>query len=303
MTEETAIDLSVVIPCYNPGVDIERTISLLADQVWHGTFEIVVADNGSTDETPVRLAQLATGLPMLRVVDASGKRGAAHARNTGARAARGRSIAFFDADDLPNPGWLAAIGEALAVNTFVGCSLETETLNEPWAIEVRGRPQATDLLPTSEHPYLPAASGGTIGIRRSVFLESGGFDESFPFATMEDLEFCWRIQLAGHRLVFVPGAVVSMQYRHELSDVFEQARRYAFGQSTVHVMYRDVVVPEGLRTAVQAPAPRPTKARRAFGMVAEVASRGGRARWVWRLGWYLGLFQGRRYRRRLGIEG
>lgn len=294
------IDLSVVIPCLDAADSVARAIRLLAAQHWDRPWEIVVADNGSSDGTRQVVEELQREIPGLRLVDASARRGAAFARNSGARAAEGRSIAFFDADDIPHEGWVAAMGNALAEHTFVACRLDSDTLNEDWAIAVRGRPQDSGLLPTSFHPFLPVASGGTIGIRRSLFLELGGFDESLHIAG-EDLELCWRVQLAGHPLVFVPEATVSMRYRHSFRAVFEQARRYAYGQPMVYERYRDAVVPPGLHASS------PTAASEHGAttwrdLLRDVTTRGGRARWVWRLGWYTGIAQGaiRRTRTRAG---
>ncbi|MEW6583915.1 MAG: glycosyltransferase, partial [Actinomycetota bacterium] len=226
------VALSVVIPCRNAAATLPRTVEMLAAQEWDREWEIVVADNGSTDDTAAVLARLCETMPRLRVVDASDRPGAAHARNVGAHEARGRAIAFFDADDVPHDGWVAAMGDALDTDAFVACRLETESLNGDWAQAVRGRPQWDGLLPTEHPPYLPAASGGTIGIRRDVFLDVGGFDETLPLAG-EDIEFCWRVQLAGHPLRFVPEAVVSMVFRADLRSLFSPARRYGYGQPAV----------------------------------------------------------------------
>src|SRR5258708_12899377 len=80
-------DLSVVIPCLNAGDVLARQLEALATQAWDGTWDVIVADNGSTDETREVAASFDPRLPSLRIVDASDQRGRQHARNVGARVA------------------------------------------------------------------------------------------------------------------------------------------------------------------------------------------------------------------------
>jgi cellulose synthase/poly-beta-1,6-N-acetylglucosamine synthase-like glycosyltransferase len=292
-TVDEPCELSVVIPCLDAADTIARAIDRLVADGWSESWEIIVADNGSRDATRDVVADLAVRHKNLRLVDASGVHMAAFARNVGARAARGRSLVFFDADDIPAKGWLATMGEALKHKAFVACRLDTDSLNEDWTHAVRGRPQSDGLLATSTYPYLPAASGGTIGVRRSIFLQLGGFDETIPGGT-EDIEICWRIQLAGYPLEFVREAVVRMRFRHTRRGLFAQARRYARGHWVLRERFRDVP------TSMAGPPP-PSSDRPAWGsriakvpgMLRDLGSRGGRARWIWRLGWYAGLGEGR----------
>jgi glycosyltransferase involved in cell wall biosynthesis len=290
-----------VIPARNAARTLPDVIRGLAADGWDEAWEIVVADNGSTDDTRAVLDDLRASIPRLRVVDASARPGAAHARNVGARAARGRSIAFFDADDLPHDGWVAAMGRALATSDFVACRLDSDRLNDGWVLAVRGRPQSEGLLPTDYPPYLPAASGGTIGIRRSVFLDVGGFDETLPLAG-EDIEFCWRVQLAGYPLRFVSDAVVSMRFRTTWAALFRQARRYGYGQPAVYERYRLVFAPDG-GPPPSPPRPPRLRPRRIAERMAEFGTSHGRARWVWRAGWYAGQLQGTVRRHLDGLRG
>ncbi|HEY2642401.1 MAG TPA: glycosyltransferase family A protein, partial [Galbitalea sp.] len=87
-------------------------LEALAAQEFAGSWEVVVADNGSTDDTVARALEHAASLPDLRVVDASQHRGASHARNVGAGAAKAPFLIFLDADDAAQPGWLPAMAEA-----------------------------------------------------------------------------------------------------------------------------------------------------------------------------------------------
>ena len=100
---------SVVIPTYNAAATLDATLAALAAQEGVAPFEVVVADNGSVDDSAEVARRWADRLPLLRVVDASRARGVAAARNDGIRAARGDVVLLCDADDVTDPGWVAAM--------------------------------------------------------------------------------------------------------------------------------------------------------------------------------------------------
>jgi glycosyltransferase involved in cell wall biosynthesis len=144
--------LSVIIPCYNADSTIATQIEALASQYWSEAWEVIVADNGSTDETRATVEQYRKLFENFRVVDASDRRGSAHARNVGARLAVGEALAFCDADDAVATGWVAAIGEAVAEHSFVASRMEWEKLNPPWTYRNRGKPQQEGLQTVSYPP-------------------------------------------------------------------------------------------------------------------------------------------------------
>lgn len=88
------IKLSVIIPCFNVANTLNAQLEALACQQWSEPWEIIVADNGSTDETVASARQYEQKLSNLRIVDASSRRGASHARNVGALAATASRSSF-----------------------------------------------------------------------------------------------------------------------------------------------------------------------------------------------------------------
>jgi len=229
--------LSVIIPCYNAEGNIAAQLEALAKQRGHEPWEVIVADNGSTDGSPAIVERYRERLPNLRIVDASGGRGAAHARNAGARAATGEALAFCDADDEVAPGWLSVMGEALSKYDFVACRMDTQKLNSSWMKGVfRTHPQQYGLQINSYPPYIPHAGGGSLGVKRSLHQAVGGFDESLT--AHEDTDYCFRIQLTGVKLHFVSDAILYVRYRDTFSGFFCQACLWAEYEVLLYKRYR-----------------------------------------------------------------
>ncbi len=135
-------------------------------------FETVIADNGSTDDS-VAIAQAFAQDIELVVVDASGSKGQAYARNLGARTATGKYLLFLDQDDEVGPGYVSVMATALDRAEFVAARMEDHKLNHGWRQQARTLPQ-TEHLPTDPIPW---AYGCTLGVRRTTFERLGGFPE------------------------------------------------------------------------------------------------------------------------------
>jgi glycosyltransferase involved in cell wall biosynthesis len=233
------VKLSVVISCFNAASTIAIQLEALANQTWDQSWEVVIADNGSTDETLTVVQRYEERLPSLRIVDASGRRGTAHARNVGVLAARGELLAYCDADDEVAPGWLAALGEALSKHDFVASHADLEKLNPSWVLQ--GKQLRHDGVVTFLD-YLPAAAAWGIGIKRSLHEAIGGLDEGM--LRLSDIEYSWKAQLMGARLVSVPDALVYYRYPHKWSDIYRKARLDGIHQILLYKKYRPLGMPK-----------------------------------------------------------
>lgn len=227
------MDLSVVIPCRNNADAIGGQLAALSRQQWRGSWEVIVADNGSTDATIEMIEKHRRNLRQLRLIDASSRRGAAHARNTGVAAARAEAIVFCDADDEVGSGWLAAMGQGLAEHDFVAARLDIEKLNLPEIVKTVSNPQADGLQQVAYPPHLCHASGASLGVKRKVHERVGGFDETLPY--LQDTDYCFRLQLSGVELHFLEKAVVHYRFKDSEKALFHQARHW--GQYNV-LMYK-----------------------------------------------------------------
>jgi len=278
--------VSVVIPYFNSAETLGTQLAALATQNLSDSWEVVISDNESSDDLARIVRAHSARLPDLLVVDASDRRGAAHARNVGIEASHGEVLALCDADDEVAPGWLAAMTRALTSHDFVACRLDLMKLNPPSVRQVfKGHSQQWGLQRAPYPPHLFHAGGGTLGFKRSVFESVGGFDESWQ--VLEDTDFCFRAQLAGNELHFVHDAVIHLRCRRDLSGLFKQADSYAEHRARLYRKYR----PPGAR-AVNAWRQHITRWDRLLRNISELKSHETRAKWVWRLGWQVGQLQG-----------
>jgi len=212
--------ISVVVPVYNAMPWLAEQLEALTAQEVGGETEVLVADNGSTDGGTEVAREWASRHDGFRWVDASSRRGPGAARNIGVEAAHGELLAFCDADDVVQPGWLAGLASALRSAEVTAGVFDFSSLN--------GRGPATPRpASTRQLGFLPAGLGANLAVRREAFEQVGGFVEELRIG--EDVDLCWRLQLRGCRFAIAPGAVVAKRDHPEPGGVFHHA--LAFGRS------------------------------------------------------------------------
>ena len=227
------IEVSVVIPVRNGAATIATQLDALARQRTTVPWELIVADNGSTDATIsiVRVHTLGHDIDV-RVVDASRARGASVARNTGIAEANGRSVLLCDADDEVGSGWLQAHAEALRSmdDGLTAGPMTVTTINEPrllgWGVPLEEPERFAD-----GQPY---GWGGNMGLARTVWERLGGFDESW-LTGFDDIEFFARAFRAGHPFRWVDEAAVD----YRIATGVRSNLRKAFDQGRNDVRFRD----------------------------------------------------------------
>ncbi|MBI2868009.1 MAG: glycosyltransferase family 2 protein [Chloroflexi bacterium] len=281
-----SIRLSVIVPCHNAVETVGEQLEALAGQEWSERWEVIISDNGASEGLGAVVDRYRESLPAISVVDSSDRRGPGYARNVGARAAKGDAFLFCDADDQVAPGWLAAMGDALSKFDFVTSRLDFEKLNPPRVARTfRHHPQRQELQRVRYPPYLARSGASGLGVKRALHEVVRGFDESLR--ANEDTDYCFRIQLLGTDLQFVPDALIHIRARESLGTAFHQARIWAETNVLLYKRY-------GLRDT------KPSSSWKRYAgnwgqlvrHLSEIRSASTRHRWVWSLGWQVGLMQG-----------
>ncbi len=224
--------ISVVLPVRNGEVHLAEQLDALSAQTYRGRWELLVVDNGCTDRSLEIVERSGARLPEVRIVDARDRRGLNFARNRGASAARGDLLAFCDADDVVSPTWLAALAEAASNADLVSGLNRAEKLNDSLTRAWRPVPSEVSLVP--KHGFLPHASGGNCAVWRDV-VDQVAWDTTFMFGS-SDIEFSWRVQLAGYRLALASDAVLHRRFRAGLPAMMRQY--YAYGKSDAQLYRR-----------------------------------------------------------------
>ena len=211
--------VSVVVPVRNGGPALADLIRALEAQTLpRDQFEVIVADDGSTDgaadgiATPDAWARVDSGPP----------RNSYAARNRGARLATAPVLAFCDADCRPDPTWLEAGLRALETADVVGGHVRFRLVGRAtlWALlDIDGYLDQERLLRTE------GLSTANVFVRRAMFDRLGGFDASLPSGG--DVDFARRCRAVGGQIVFAANAVVAHPPR-------DTARAYLKKEWRVH---------------------------------------------------------------------
>jgi glycosyltransferase involved in cell wall biosynthesis len=227
--------VSVIVPARNAAATISDTLQSFAEQS-NMSFEVIVADNGSTDGTQQIAAEFASRFAAFKLIDASQIAGPGYARRCGAEAASGELLLFVDSDDVVNRGYVEAMIAALEKHPFVHASMDMAKLNPEWFVkEQPGLGTSTATVGSWKFAY-----GSTIGVRRHEYNVSGGWSEDRLIS--EDSDLSWRLRMVGCDLTCVPEAIVHVRARHTGKAAWRQGRGYGVFQARNNRIWR----PSGL---------------------------------------------------------
>jgi glycosyltransferase involved in cell wall biosynthesis len=220
--------MSVVIPVRNGGELFRAQLDALTVAVGdRRDVEVVVADNGSTDDTAAIARSYSDRLP-IRVIDASREAGINVGRNEGVRAAAGSRILLCDADDEVDPEWIDSMAAAFeAGHQLLAGPIDYTRLNDATTRRWRGADRISVHTPLG---FLPSGHGASVGFTKEVFEAVGSFDEAIRYGG-DETGFFWRAQLAGFELHEVPEAVVHYRLRPDLGSLWYQYLSYATSEA------------------------------------------------------------------------
>jgi GT2 family glycosyltransferase len=211
--------ISVVICTYNGSKTIDQCLQSLL-KLDYPDYEVIVIDDGSTDET----ASIAAKYPvrLIRTVN----HGLSAARNRAMTEATAEIIAYLDDDAYVDPHWLRYLATAFQETNHQCIGGPNVVPPEDGFIaqcvaHSPGGPIHV-LLTDEEAEHVP---GCNMAIKKTTLQSIGGFDPQFR-AAGDDVDVCWRLQNAGYTIGFHPGALVWHHRRNSISSYFRQQRGY-----------------------------------------------------------------------------
>lgn len=192
------VQVSVIIPTHNRKDLLLRLLdSLLQQTLPPEAYEIIVVCNRVTDGSDEAVKLLSQQHSRVRCINQPDG-GPAAARNAGAKAAKGRYLAFTDDDCVASRTWLHALVTTLDCSDAVG--VEGRTITDT----SRCTPLTHQMESNGTAFVAPTCN---VAYRRAAFEEVNGFEEQFPFAHNEDADLAWRIEALGP-VRYLPSALV-----------------------------------------------------------------------------------------------
>ncbi|MEP6820902.1 MAG: glycosyltransferase [Chthoniobacterales bacterium] len=231
--------VSVIVCSYNGAKTLEACLDSLG-QIDYPAYEVILVDDGSTDNT----AEIAARFPQIRYLHQT-NHGLSHARNTGAAAARGEVFAYTDSDCMADRDWLRYLIGTLRSGDYAGVggpniSPPAQNWVQACVAAAPGGPSHV-LLTDTVAEHIP---GCNMAWYRWAFENVGGFDVEYHKAG-DDVDFCWRIQQAGHQIAFSPTAIVWHYRRFTLTAFRKQQEGYGEAESLLRFKHLIFFGPTG----------------------------------------------------------
>ena len=223
--------ISIIIPSRNNGPVLQRCVATIFNRSAYANFEIILLDNGSTDELTLEILQFLRASPKIRIIRHDSDFNYAELNNIGVRAANGSLLLFLNDDtEVISPSWLEDMGGYAQLDHIgaVGAKLlypQGQKVQHAGVVNLAGGPGHAFLLRDArdpcyfnrnllEHNWI-AVTGACLMIERVKFERAGGFDEAFPVA-YNDVELCFR--LLRNRLFNVVCSTVQLVHHESLSS-------------------------------------------------------------------------------------
>jgi GT2 family glycosyltransferase len=223
MQSPVTVSASIVIPAFNGAARLANCLNALVKQTAGRNVEILVVNDGSTDNTGEVVRRYAeVGL----ITQANA--GPAAARNRGARESQGAVILFTDDDCVPEPDWLDAMLAPFHDPEIVaakGVYLSRQTGLAARFVQIEYEDRYRMMANLDSIDFIDTYSAA---FRRGRFLEMGGYDTSFPVACAEDVELSYRMSARGWKMKFVPAAKVHHTHPETLSRYLRKKYKFAF---------------------------------------------------------------------------
>jgi len=218
--------LTVIVPAYNAQRTLPRLLGSLSNQSYKD-FEVVVVDDCSQDRTP----QIVQSYPW-SLIRLSENHGPAYCRNIGAKNAKGDILVFTDSDCRVDRYWIENIQRNIdqyGMGAIMGrlVLMPSSVLGD--SISALGFPAGgavgfDRIWKVDERRFTDSLSSCNCAIKKDIFWEVGGFDESFPYAGGEDSLLAYNLRGANYKIKYCPDVLVY----HEARDSMRSFIKWQF---------------------------------------------------------------------------
>jgi O-antigen biosynthesis protein len=211
---------SVVVCSYNGGTTLTECLDSLM-KLDYPDYEVILVDDGSADDTSAIAAQF----PQVNYIRQVNE-GLSVARNVGFMAANGEIVAYTDSDCVVDEHWLMYLVDGMVeqgVNAIGGPNLTPSTDN--WIAKCVAASPGNPSHVMFDDQFAEHVPGCNMAFRRDILLEIGGFDPQFRQAG-DDVDICWRLLAAKHRIGYAAAAMVWHHRRCTVKAYFAQQRGY-----------------------------------------------------------------------------
>lgn len=231
--------VSVLIPCFNEGINVRETIGAAMAQRYRN-IEVIAINDGSSDDTAEVLDQLAREHPRLRVVHLAANQGKAIALNTGALAARSDLLVCIDGDAMLDRDAVAYMVAPLLDNPRVGAVTGNPRVRTRSTL--MGRVQVGEfssiigLIKRTQRAYgqVFTISGVIASFRRRALAEVGFWS---PDMVTEDIDISWKLQRQHWSIFFEPRGLCWILMPETLRGLWKQRLRWAQGGAEVFLKH------------------------------------------------------------------
>ncbi|MFQ5601686.1 MAG: glycosyltransferase [bacterium] len=221
--EQAAIDLSIIIPSFNSKKTIRHTLKALCEQTTQFEYEIIVVDSSNDGSEKI----IEREFPQVKLIRLRKQTYPGTGRNLGVRNARGRFVAFTDADCLPDTDWVERIIQTFSerqTEAVGGCLINGYRWSlTAWVGHLIEFNEWTETTPAGFVTNIPSAN---LAYQRQAFTK---YDEYFPdYLGSEDTILNWQMQKKGARLYFDPKIRLVHLNRSALGKLFKH--QYMLGR-------------------------------------------------------------------------
>lgn len=247
-TGEDSLRLSIIILTCNQYNLTHRCLGSISDFKDNPSYEIILIDNGSTDQTPNKIQQ---EFPFVNYIYLPENKGVAAARNIGVANARGRRIMFLDNDTVASKETICRLEQFM--NNHPDCGLVA-----PRLVDLHGKTQASfkdfpgiglklrnwlserkdtvdgEISDVTEPFYV---IGAAQMFEKEIFLRAGGLDENIFFGP-EDADFCMSVRKLGLKVYYNPELTITHDWQRSTSSRKISKRAFLHFKALIHFYFK-----------------------------------------------------------------